>query len=326
MSTSTAPPSAEPSTAPRAEQARTITVCLPDADAVDGVAPVPDAVRLVVWDGFGAPPEGVADTEFLLGSYMGEPAPDTALAQLPRLKVIQLLSAGVERWRGRVPDGVTLCNGRGVHGGSTAELAVTGILALLRGLPQFLTQQTQAEWAPATAEDLDGKRLLVIGAGDIGRRAAAALAVFSAVPTFVARTARDDVHGVPDLPQLLPAADIVLIAVPLTDETRRLVDAEFLRALPDHAVVANIARGAIVDTDALLAELQTQRLRAFLDVTDPEPLPPEHPLWHAPGVIITPHVGGGTTGWQRRGYRLVREQLERYVAGRPLANVVAGGY
>jgi phosphoglycerate dehydrogenase-like enzyme len=288
--------------------------------------PLPDGVRLLVWDGKNEPPGGIDETEFLLGGYMGGPLAENVLAAMPRLRVIQLLSAGVERWLPLVPEGVTLCNGRGVHGGATAELAVTGILALVRRLPFFLDEQAARRWSQQATDDVDGKRLLVIGAGDIGRRVAAALEVFGAETTFVGRTARAGVHGTDELPDLLPAADIVLVAIPATEETRGLVDTKFLAALPDGAIVANIARGSIVDTDALLAELQAERLSAFLDVTDPEPLPDEHPLWRAPNLIITPHVGGGTHGWERRGYRLVREQLERYVNGAELENVVGDTY
>ena len=300
-----------------------IVVCVPaeiDREALDAV----EGVQLIVWDGTGDPPAGAADTEFLLGGYMGA-APDL-LGAMPRLEVIQLVSAGVERWLPHVPAGVTLCNGRGVHGSSTAELAVAGILALTRRLPFFLSEQASRRWTQQPTADLDEKRLLVLGAGDIGRRAAAALEVFGVSTTYVARTARDDVRAWADVPALLPDTDIVLIAVPLTDDTRGVVDSGFLAALPDGAIVANIARGAVVDTDALLAELTSGRLSAFLDVTEPEPLPADHPLWSAPNVLITPHVAGGTTGWQRRAYRLVREQLARYAAGEPLQNVVGESY
>ena len=303
-----------------------ITACVPDQASRDQLEPLPDGVRVLVWDGKDDPPEGLADTQFLLGGYMGGPLAESVLAEMPRLEVIQLLSAGVERWLPLVPEGVTLCNGRGVHGGATAELAVTGILALVRQLPFFLGEQAAHRWSQQATDDLDGKRLLVVGAGDIGHRVAAALEVFGAKATFVARTARDGVHGTDELPDLLPGADIVLIAIPATDETRGLVDAKFLAALPDGAIVANIARGTIIDTDALLAELQAERISAFLDVTDPEPLPEDHPLWGAPNLIVTPHVGGGTHGWERRGYRLVREQLERFVKGEQLENIVGEAY
>lgn len=283
---------------------------------------MPEGARLLVWDGRTDAPESIDETEFLLGAYMAGPPPASVVQAMPSLRVIQLLSAGVDDWLPLVPDGVTLCNGRGVHGGSTAELAVAGILSLVRRLPHFLAEQQAGRWSKEPTDDIDGKRLLILGAGDIARRVAAALEVFGATTTLVGRAVREGVRGLDELPGLLPGADIVVVAMPLTDATRHLVDADFLAALPDGAIVANIARGGIVGTDALLAELTTGRLSAFLDVTDPEPLPADHPLWHAPNVVITPHVGGGTHGWQRRGYRLVREQIARYVAGEPLQNVV----
>jgi phosphoglycerate dehydrogenase-like enzyme len=301
-----------------------LTVCVPDESSRDQIEPVPDDVRIVVWNGKGRPPDEVADTEFLVGGYMSDP--NELFAAMPKLKVVQMLSAGVERWLPYLPDGVTLCNGRGVHGAATAELAVTGILALVRQLPRLLAQQAAREWREVEREDLAGKRLLVLGAGDIGTHIARALEVFGATTTYVARTAREGVHAVSELPDLLPTADILAIAVPITDETRGLIGEAALAALPDRAIVANVSRGPIIDTAALLVETQSGRLRAFLDVTDPEPLPSDHPLWTVPDVIITPHIGGGTQGWQGRAYRLVREQIERYMAGEPLQNVVGTAY
>jgi phosphoglycerate dehydrogenase-like enzyme len=301
------------------------TVCLPTAGAAEGVGAI-DGVRVLVWDGKAAPPDGIEETEFYLGGYLGGPLAEQTLARMPKLRVIQLLSAGVEPWLPLVPSGVTLCNGRGVHGGSTAELAVGGLLSVLRDLPRYHDDQAAHRWSPESDDDLDGKRVLILGAGDIGRRIAAALAVFDAQCTFVARTAREDVHGIDELDGLLPVQDIVVVSLPHTSDTHHLVDARFLAALPDGAIVVNIARGTIVDQDALFAELESRRLRAFLDVTDPEPLPTDHPLWDAPGLVLTPHVGGGTSGWRRRGYRLVREQIERYVRGEELANVVGTEY
>ncbi|MBN9620751.1 MAG: phosphoglycerate dehydrogenase, partial [Actinobacteria bacterium] len=252
--------------------------------------------------------------------------PTGALEGLPELKVVQLTSAGVEPWLPVVPPGVTLCNGRGVHGASTAELAVAGLFALLRDLPGYELARRDHVWERRAADGVAGRRILVLGAGDIGTHVADAVRVFGADVTFVARTARDGVRPLTDLPALLPEHDVVVLALPHTAQTHHLVDAAFLAALPDDSVLVNVARGGIVDTEALLAELTARRIRAFLDVTDPEPLPADHPLWDAPGLLLTPHVGGGTAGWPRRAYRLVREQLLRFHAGEPLHNVVAHGY
>ena len=245
------------------------------------------------------------------GSTTRSPPARDVFEALPDLEVIQLTSAGVEPWLPVVPAGVRLCNGRGIHGGSTAELAFAGLLAVLRDLPAYRAGQQRHAWDRWQTESLDGLRVMVIGAGDIGDRIAAAARVFDAETTMVARTARDGVRAMGEVPALLPEHDVVALALPLTDESRGLVDRAFLAAMPDGAVLVNIARGAIVDTDALLAELTSGRLRAFLDVTDPEPLPAGHPLWDAPNVLLTPHVGGGTKGWERRAYRLVRRQVEQ---------------
>jgi phosphoglycerate dehydrogenase-like enzyme len=301
-------------------------VSLPTPDAREYVGELPDGVEVVVWDGYDDPPPGADRIEFFVGRYDVPPPPAEALAALPNLKVIQLLSAGVEPWLPVVPAGVPLHNGRGIHGASTAELAVAGTLAMLRELPHFERQQAQHEWAPQLTDGLDGKRVLVLGAGDIGARVAVVARALDAEVTAVARSARPGVRTLAELPELLPAHDVVVVALPHTPQTSRLVDAKFLAGMPDNALLVNIARGAIVDTDALLAELSGRRLRAFLDVTDPEPLPADHPLWDAPNLLLTPHVGGGTRGWQRRGYRLVGAQLERYVAGDPLTNAVTAGY
>lgn len=302
------------------------TISLPTPDAPDLVGELPGEIDIVVWDGTAEPPANADAIEFFVGRYNAAPPPAQALRALPSLRVIQLVSAGVEPWLPVVPEGVVLCNGRGVHGPSTAELAVAGMLAVLRELPRFAAAQHEHRWGPLPADGVTGRRVLLIGAGDIGRRIATAVRAFDAEVTFVARRARDGVHAVDELSRLLPEHDVVVIAVPSTPDTARLVDARFLAAMPDGALLVNIARGAIVDTDALLHELSSRRLRAFLDVTDPEPLPQDHPLWDAPNLLLTPHIGGGTRGWQQRAYRLVRKQILRYAAGEPLHNRVEHGY
>lgn len=305
---------------------RVITISLPTEDAREHVGELPDDVEVLVWDGTGAAPGGVERIDLFVGRYNASPPAAGAFVQMGALRVVQLVSAGVEPWLPVVPDGVVLCNGRGVHGGSTAELAVAGMLAVLRELPRFAAAQAERRWDPADTGGLTGSRVLVLGAGDIGMRIAAATRIFDAEVTLVARTSRDGVRLLADLPALLPEHDVVAIAIPHTPETHGLVDGAFLAAMPDGALLVNIARGGIVDTDALLAELLAGRLRAFLDVTEPEPLPAEHPLWDAPNLLLTPHVGGGTRGWERRAYRLVREQILRLRDGVAMENQVTVGY
>jgi phosphoglycerate dehydrogenase-like enzyme len=298
-------------------------VCLPDAQARDCVGTLPSGIDVVIWDGAGDPVPGIEGVEVLVPPYMRPPTSTESLKAMTGLRLIQLLSAGVDSWLKRVPPGVILCNGRGVHGGSTAELAVGGIVSSLRELPKHHDAQRARRWdqSPNTT-GLDGRRVLILGAGDIGTRVAASVTPLGAEVTLLARHARDGVRALTELPGLLPEHQVVVIAVPYTSETHQLVDAEFLASMPDGALLVNVARGAIVDTDALLAELTSKRLHAFLDVTDPEPLPADHPLWDAPQLQLTPHIGGGTLGWQQRAYRLVREQVVRLHRGEPLENVV----
>jgi phosphoglycerate dehydrogenase-like enzyme len=241
---------------------------------------------------------------------------------LPELRLVQLVTAGAERFIGRLPEGVVLCNARGAHTPSTAEWVMAATLAAQRGIPFFTREQDAGRWSFRRQHTLFGARVLVVGAGDIGRSIGRMLDGFGVEVEFVARSARDGVHATSELPRLLPGADVVVLVVPVTRETTGMVDAAFLAAMKDDALLVNAARGVVVDTDALLAELQSGRLRAALDVTDPEPLPPGHPLWSAPGLLLTPHVGGEIPGTVERGAASVAAQLRRVLAGEPLADVV----
>jgi phosphoglycerate dehydrogenase-like enzyme len=263
---------------------------------------------------------------------MGGGARVRALEHAPHTEVVQLLSAGYDDALPHLPPGVALANAAGVHDASTAELAVGLALAALRGLPEFGRAQDQGRWLPLEIRPaLADRRVLVLGYGSIGRAVAARLAPFEVQLTAVASRARggDDlvpaVHGVDELADLLPRQDVVIVVVPLVPATTRLVDAAFLARLPDGALLVNVARGGVVDTEALLRETGSGRLLAALDVTDPEPLPPGHPLWASPGVLISPHVGGATTAFRPRAVRLLQDQLGAYAAGRPLRNVVHAG-
>ena len=293
----------------------------------------PAGLRYEVFvDGGDAPvPDSVAEVEFYVPSYELIRDQKRLLASMPRLRVVQTLTAGVDHIRAGVPEGVQLCNGRGIHNASTAELAVTLVLASLRGIPELVHAQDEGRWHQGQQgqqghQSLADKTVLIVGYGDIGADLERRLVPFEVEVLRVARTAREGVHATDELPALLPRADVVVLVVPATRETRGMVDAGFLDRMREGALLVNVARGPVVDTDALLERLRAGRIRAALDVTDPEPLPADHPLWHAPGVLITPHVGGATPAMWPRSYRLVAEQLERFAAGAPLANVMTGDY
>lgn len=265
----------------------------------------------------------LADVEFYVPPYMGAPDAFAVMPRMPRLRVVQLLTAGFDNALAHLPPHVTLCNAAGVHDASTAELAVALVLASLRGIDAFARAMPSGAWLSGRREALADKTVLVVGAGGVGRAIVARLEPFETNVVLVGRTARDGVRAVRDLPELLPVADVVVLAVPLDDSTRGLVDGDFLRRMRDDALLVNVARGPVVDTDALLREVADGRLRAALDVTDPEPLPADHPLWQLPGVLISPHVGGNTSAFLPRARRLVAEQLRRFTDGRPPLHVVA---
>ncbi|GIJ29202.1 phosphoglycerate dehydrogenase [Micromonospora qiuiae] len=276
-------------------------------------------------------PSAAADVRFWVPPFPGEPELTALLPELPELAVVQLLTAGADAWVDRVPPGVLLCDARGVHDPSTAEWVVAAILSQVRAFPALARAQAQRRWAydeVAPTDELAGKRVLIVGAGSIGTAVRARLAPFEVEFILVARTARPEqgVHGVEELARLLPQADIVVLLVPLTEQTRGLVDERFLAAMRDGALLVNAARGPVARTDALVAELSSGRICAALDVTDPEPLPADHPLWALPNVLITPHVAGSVRGLLPRAYRLVGRQIRRLVAGEQLANVVTEGY
>jgi phosphoglycerate dehydrogenase-like enzyme len=300
-------------------------VWLPYADWADS-PDVTQGLPVAVYDGRGEPPRGIEQVELFVLPYMFGLGPARLMASMPALTVAQTLTAGIDDVRPLVPAGVTLCNARGVHDASTAELAVTLILSSLRGIPDFVRSAQRGEWDGRRRDSLADRTVLIVGYGSVGEAVERRLAGFECDVRRVARRARDGVDPFESLPSLVPHADVVVLLVPMTDETRRLVDAGVLSRMRDGALLVNVSRGPVVDTDALLAEVVNGRLRAALDVTDPEPLPPDHALWTCPNVLVSPHVGGNSTAFLPRARRLVAEQLARFAAGEPLVNVVSRTY
>jgi len=298
-------------------------VWLPDRpEALGGSGALPDGMTADVWTGGEPLPRTQDEVEFIVLPMRVAPDTLTKVTRLPNLKVVQLMSAGAERVIPYIPDSITLANARGAHDAATAEWTVGVIVADLRNLPRFVKSQQQGRWDFAVSESVAGKNVLIVGYGSIGGAVERRLAGWEVTIERVARTAKPGVLGMDELPSALPRADVVVILLPVTKETTHLVDAEFLARMKDGALLVNAARGVIVDTDALVKELSTGRIRAALDVTDPEPLPSGHPLWTAPGLLLTPHVGGAITDATARAYAIVRAQLARYAAGEPLQNVI----
>lgn len=298
----------------------TVTVLVPDSQGERALSTVPGAAA-VRYEPEAPLPEAARQAEVLVPPFLGH-GQDELVAALPRLRLIQLLTAGYDAWAEHVPRGVWLSTARGAHGGSTAEWVLAVLLALQRELPRFVRAADARHWQPQRTGTLLGARVLIVGAGDVAQQVARRLEPFAATATLVGRSVRAGVRGMHELSELLPAHDIVVLAVPLTPATTGLVDGDFLARMPAGAILCNAARGPVVRTEALLAELNSGRLRAALDVTDPEPLPAEHPLWQAPGLLITPHVGGSVHGTVERSFAVAAEQIGQFVAGREPSNLV----
>lgn len=313
--------------APTPENAPTTTdlvVTVPSSELVDDLSDLPDGVELLIWAMDGPPPRERLD--IVVPPYMGL---GTALRRLEGADIgfVQGQSIGYEGISDSLPDGLTFANASSVHEASTAELAVGLALASQRRIPDFVRAQEQGEWMPQHAPSLADRRVLMLGYGGVGKAIAARLAGFEVEIIAVASRARVEegvqVHGIDELAELLTQADIVMASLPGGDATRHVLDAAALALLPDDALIVNVGRGQLIDTDALAAE--GGRIRAALDVTDPEPLPDDHPLWSTPGVLIAPHVGGNTTAMRPRMARLLRTQIERMLRGDAPINVVIEG-
>jgi phosphoglycerate dehydrogenase-like enzyme len=288
----------------------------------EAMGPAPDGWTV---DSFPDDPASSADLERVEFVVAGWPA--SKLAAVPNLKVVQTRSAGVDWILEYVPDGVTLCSAKGARDPAMAEWVLWAILADYKAAGVAAAQQAAREWEHLDLRDLEGARVLILGHGSIGVAVEDRLAPFGVGEIVrVARRARDGVHAVDDLGRLLPDADIVVNLLPATASTDGLFDATMFGAMRENTLFVNAGRGRTVDTDALLAALESGRVRAVLDVMEPEPLPAENPLWGAPNCIITPHSAGDTPGAERASWVLAGEQLRRYAAGEDLINVVREGY
>lgn len=289
----------------------------------DGPGGVPEGAEVIVWDLKSAPPADHLD--IVVPPYMGTARLLGALEHVTT-RLVQAQSIGYDDIAAAMPPGHVYANAASVHETSTAELALALTLAVQRGIPGFVRGAVEGRWAPARHASLADRRVLLLGYGGVGRAIESRLAPFEVELVRVASRARDDetghIHGIDELPTLLPTVDIVIVGVPLSDDTTRLVDDAFLSALPDGALVVNIARGKVADTDAIIDHATRGRLRFALDVTDPEPLPDGHPLFALPNVLISPHVGGASSAMMPRMARLLRDQIERMLRGDEPRNVV----
>ncbi|MDP2350431.1 MAG: 2-hydroxyacid dehydrogenase [Chloroflexota bacterium] len=308
---------------PRRKARERVVVCLPDIPERRLMGDLPPSVELVlVPPGLGPMPD-LSTVDFVVPTdWMRGPLFD-ALGAPGRLRVVQTLSAGVDWLAGRVPEGVIVCNARGVYDAPLAEWVIGAVLAMQRGLVRARDAQATGAWVAFEPDELAGRRLVILGFGSIGKALAERLRPFGVEIIAVARTRREGVLGLEDLDDVLPVAEILVDLLPLTSETDGLLDARRLGLVPDGALLVNAGRGRTVITPALVAELERGRMRAALDVTDPEPLPAGHPLWTLPNVLVSPHVAGDSPTSTVSAFQLAGDQVRRFAAGQPLVNEVA---
>lgn len=303
--------------------ATSLVVSVPDSRLANALGDVPDGVELVEWDFDSAPPRSHID--LIVPPYMGASGRLGRLAEVTS-RLVQSQSIGYDGIDKLLPEGITYANASTVHETATAELAVTLTLAAQRGLPEFVRDATTGTWKSRMLPGLADRRVMILGYGGVGRAIEDRLLPFETTIVRVASKARADerghIHGVSDLPDLLPETDVLIVVTPLTSATAGLIDDTVLSALPDGALVVNVARGQVADTDALVRHAREGRLRLALDVTDPEPLPADHPLWSLPNVLITPHVGGASGAMLPRMAALLRRQIEHLLADEAPENIV----
>ncbi len=300
-----------------------LLISLPDPSLRDAIAATTTPFEVLEWDLDS--PCAVGHVDIVVPPYMGSVARLANLAGLSA-RLVQSQSIGYNGVADVLPPGHVFANAAGVHEASTAELAVGLILAAQRGIPQFVRDADAGRWRPRQYASLADRRVALIGVGGVGRAIAARLAPFEVELTLVGSRARrdelGDVRSIESLGDVLPDADVVVVAVPLTESTRHLVDDRFLAAMRDGALLVNVSRGLVADTAALLDHASRRRLRLALDVVDPEPLPDDHPLFFLDNVLISPHVGGATSAMLPRMARLLAEQIDRLGRGEEPVNVV----
>jgi phosphoglycerate dehydrogenase-like enzyme len=302
-----------------------VNLWIPDRPGHEAIGELPEGVSLNLIPREGELPHEAVAAEFLVPGARDARVPEL-LPRMKALRVIQTLSAGVDWLLPMLPTGVTLCDAAGTRDAAVAEWVVAVILASTKRLPELRDSQLEHRWEWQGSHELAGSTVLILGYGAIGAATERRLEPFDVELIRVARRPRAGVHPVEELRGLLPLADVVVVLLPLTPETTGLLDADLLARLRPGALLVNAARGPILDMQALRRLLGAGRIRAALDVTDPEPLPPGDPMWDAPGALITPHLAGDTPAADRRAFVLVGEQVSRYLREEPLANVVKHGY
>lgn len=302
------------------------TISFPSQELIDAVGPIPENLKAVLWDLENDPEIPLEDIDIAVLPYMANPQTLENVHKAPNVKVVQTQTTGFDGMIDLIGDRADINTAAGVHAAATAEMALGLAIASLRGFPQSVRDQQQGRWNPQQWPGLADRTVGLVGVGGIGEEIRKRLEPFEVNLLRFGSTARTDEHGevfaTSELAARAPEIEVLILIVPLNDSTRHLVDAQLLAKLPDGATVINVARGPVVDTDAIVAEVASGRLNMASDVFDPEPLPAGHPLWQHPNALVIPHNGGNTKAFFPRMVKLLKKQVQAWAAGNDGENLV----
>ena len=283
---------------------------------------VPSGYKVIATDPSQLSSSERESVEIYIPKYMGGAKVWSEIANFPNLKVVQLLMAGYEEALPHMRKGLRLCNAKGVHDQSTAELGVALMASHFLGIKSYIKNMESGKWNGAQRDSLYGKKVAIVGAGSVGTRLKEMLDAFKVESIFYARTARAGVNAFSEFSERISEFDAVVLILPLTSESRHLITKKELSSMKRGALLVNLARGAVVKTDDLVSVLKEGLIAAALDVTDPEPLPSDHELWKLPNVIISPHVGGNSSAFEPQARKFLEEQIARYANSGALINEI----
>ena len=302
------------------------TISFPTQELIDAVGPIPENLKAVLWDLENDPETPLEDIDIAILPYMANPQTLKNVRKAANVKVVQTQTTGFDGMIDLIGDRADINTAAGVHAAATAEMALGLAIASLRGFPQSVRDQQQGRWNPQQWPGLADRTVGLVGVGGIGEEIRKRLEPFEVNLLRFGSTARTDEHGevfaTSELAARAPEIEVLILIVPLNDSTRHLVDAQLLAKLPDGATVINVARGPVVDTDAIVAEVASGRLNMASDVFDPEPLPAGHPLWQHPNALVIPHNGGNTKAFFPRMVKLLKKQVQAWAAGNDGENLV----
>ncbi|MGH3654743.1 2-hydroxyacid dehydrogenase [Glutamicibacter sp.] len=302
------------------------TISFPTQDLIDAVGPIPENLKAVLWDLENSPETPLEEIDIAVLPYMSNPQTLKNIRKAPNVQVVQTQTTGFDGMVDLIGDRANINTAAGVHAAATAEMAIGLAIASLRGFPQAVRDQQQGRWNPQQWPGLADRTVALVGVGGIGEQIRKRLEPFEVNLLRFGSTARTDEHGevfaTSDLAARAAEIEVLILIVPLNDSTHHLVDAELLAKLPDGATVVNVARGPVVDTEAIVAEVASGRLNMASDVFDPEPLPADHPLWQHPNALVIPHNGGNTKAFFPRMVKLLNKQVQAWAAGNDGENLV----